>query len=311
MFILQPPITLPPPFPTQGQPPAQGESPPPATNTPPPVPEQAPPNMDNFYTELARGIPGATPPVTPPGTGGPQTAPTGDSYSGYPSTIVMGLTQLAAPIAMSANFRGHLHAISTSWRFVANGGNTTNSIVRIAGRLPGFARFASWTSGTVNWLGGLGTVAQKANWMARGAGNVVRGIGFFGRAVPILGALFAIGDNAYNWYEAGSLTRAPHESEAAFQARRGTARTDAAINTGCTAAGAIIGGIIGSVIPCAGTIFGAMIGAGIGNMIGRTFQSDGWGRAALNFVFGSRGNRYAPLPAPPTPAAPAGLQHPH
>ena len=68
------------------------------------------------------------------------------------------------------------------------------------------------------------------------------------------------------------------EIESQFQERRSTARNDAIINTGCTAAGAVIGGILGSVIPGAGIFIGACIGAGIGNLVGRAFQSGGVGR---------------------------------
>ena len=100
----------------------------------------------------------------------------------------------------------------------------------------GLGRAASWIPGVAR-LGALGG----------------------GRAIPILGGVLAIGDCALSW--ATALNETDPE-------KRQSLMIQAGINTGCTAAGAVIGGIIGSIIPGAGTFLGAMIGASIGNLVG-------------------------------------------
>ena len=110
-------------------------------------------------------------------------------------------------------------------------------------RLFGFAQPFLRSAGTL--LSKLPLLGRCGRFLAIGGG----------RLIPAAGAIMAAVDCGNDIFRA---------------IRTGDDRDigNAAINTGCTAAGAIIGGVIGSIIPGAGTVLGAMIGAGIGNLVG-------------------------------------------
>ena len=190
----------------------------------------------------------------------------------------------SAPLAAAVRFTPQMATISSTWRSIAQGSQTYSGITS---RIPLVTRFTSWLGNSSRFAG---FASRTTGFLAR-AGQYLGGVKYLGgalrvggRALPVAGAVLAVGDNIFNWHQALTLEKQEGESDEAFKDRKTTAVTDAAINTGCTAAGAVIGGVIGSIIPGAGTFLGACIGAGIGNLVGRAFQSDGIGRTIVKGI---------------------------
>lgn len=103
-----------------------------------------------------------------------------------------------------------------------------------------------------------------------------------GRIAPGIGAAIAGIDCSIDLYKVFTLEKEDAETEEAFKKRSKEIKSNAAINIGCTAAGALIGA-------CLGGPLGALIGAGIGNIAGNLLKGGGAGkigRAIVGFFTG-------------------------
>lgn len=207
-------------------------------------------------------------------------SPNARGFVSFP-TVVQGV---AVPASVAAVHGTQVAQAAQAWRAVRLGqtlpqGARLTRVASYAAKIPGFARVAEYGARYTSFLGRLGNVRYIGNVLKLGGGRVI----------PAIGAGLAALDVGMDWYNFATIKRQEGESQADFEARRSQARNDALINTGCTAAGAVIGGIIGSIIPGAGTVLGALIGAGIGNIVGNLFKGGGLGkigRAIFGFFTG-------------------------
>lgn len=257
---------------------------------PPPGTTRTPTRGDRFeretsFQDLARQAMITDPTITYDENGNQVSSTSGGrSFISYP-TLHNGVL---LPASIAANNAVRLRAAAMGWRYLREG----RSLVPLA-------RYGVQATRLTSYIAQFPRLAKAAEWVTRGVGYLgrlgnIRGVGYVlklggGRVIPAIGAGLAAIDVGMDWYNFATIQRQEGESEEEFQARRAQARDNAIINTGCTAAGAVIGGIIGSIIPGAGTVLGALIGAGIGNIVGnlcKGFSLKGIGRSIWGFLTG-------------------------